>query len=203
MAIKCPKCGYNRGPGESAPAWQCPQCGVAYTKVAPAVSEWSPAPLSQPSPMAPPPFPRTEEIIFPDEMAVCVYDIKMPFWSMVVFMVKWAIASIPAFIILFAIGSAGVAIVGGFTKYEVAKAQIAQENAFVKRTEQAIKDKKVFIGMKSDDVSKAWGDPTDKSTTQFGGTRIETWRYGADAATPNQLVTITDGIVTSISGTQS
>ena len=31
---------------------------------------------------------------------VIVVDIKMPFWSMVVFMVKWAIAVIPAIVIL-------------------------------------------------------------------------------------------------------
>lgn len=31
---------------------------------------------------------------------VTVVDIKMPFLSMVIFMVKWAIAAIPAFIIL-------------------------------------------------------------------------------------------------------
>jgi hypothetical protein len=36
---------------------------------------------------------------------VTIVDIKMPFWSMVVFMVKAAIASIPAFIILSIIGS--------------------------------------------------------------------------------------------------
>jgi hypothetical protein len=34
-----------------------------------------------------------------------VTDIKMPFGSMVVFMVKWAIATIPAIIILTLIGS--------------------------------------------------------------------------------------------------
>lgn len=32
--------------------------------------------------------------------AVVITDIKMPFLSMVIFMVKWVIASIPAFIIL-------------------------------------------------------------------------------------------------------
>jgi hypothetical protein len=31
---------------------------------------------------------------------VIVVDIKMRFWSMVLFMVKWAIASIPALVIL-------------------------------------------------------------------------------------------------------
>ena len=32
--------------------------------------------------------------------SVKITDINMPFWSMVIFMVKWAIASIPAIIIL-------------------------------------------------------------------------------------------------------
>ena len=41
----------------------------------------------------------------PQESApVRIVDIKMPFGSMVVFMVKWAIAAIPAFIILALIG---------------------------------------------------------------------------------------------------
>jgi hypothetical protein len=31
---------------------------------------------------------------------VVVTDIHMPFWSMIIFMVKWALASIPAIIIL-------------------------------------------------------------------------------------------------------
>jgi hypothetical protein len=35
---------------------------------------------------------------------VTVTDIDMPFSSMVVFMLKWAMASIPAFLILFMIG---------------------------------------------------------------------------------------------------
>ncbi len=34
-----------------------------------------------------------------DEQKVVVTDIRMPFWSMVVFMVKWVFASIPAMII--------------------------------------------------------------------------------------------------------
>ena len=50
--------------------------------------------------------------------SVVVTDIKMPFGSMVVFMVKWAIATIPAIILLTVIGSLtfGIlnAILGGF-----------------------------------------------------------------------------------------
>jgi hypothetical protein len=34
-----------------------------------------------------------------------VTDIKIPFWSMVVLLVKWALASIPALIVLIVIGA--------------------------------------------------------------------------------------------------
>jgi hypothetical protein len=40
-----------------------------------------------------------------EDRRVVVTDIRMPFWSMVTFMVKWTFASIPAIIILsFVIG---------------------------------------------------------------------------------------------------
>ena len=42
---------------------------------------------------------------------VVVTNIKMPFWSMVWFMTKWALASIPATIILFALGLGVVSLV--------------------------------------------------------------------------------------------
>lgn len=45
--------------------------------------------------------------------SVSVVDIKMPFMSMVVFMVKAAIASIPAIIILSIIGMVVSALLGG------------------------------------------------------------------------------------------
>jgi len=40
-----------------------------------------------------------------DRREVIVTDIKIPFWSMVVLMVKWAIAAIPAVIILMLIAA--------------------------------------------------------------------------------------------------
>jgi hypothetical protein len=43
---------------------------------------------------------------------VVVVDIKIPFFSMVVLMVKWAIAAIPAVIILVAIAGAAGAVMG-------------------------------------------------------------------------------------------
>jgi uncharacterized membrane protein YvbJ len=52
-----------------------------------------------------------------ERQEVVVVDVSMPFESMVVFMVKWAIASIPAFIILTVLGyiAAGVVfrVLGG------------------------------------------------------------------------------------------
>jgi len=44
---------------------------------------------------------------------IVVTDIRIPFWSMVVFMVKWAIAAIPALVILTGIWWITVALFGG------------------------------------------------------------------------------------------
>jgi len=43
---------------------------------------------------------------------VSIVDIRMPFWSMVVFLVKLSIASIPAFVILSALAAAMFALLG-------------------------------------------------------------------------------------------
>ena len=48
---------------------------------------------------------KEEIIVAKDYSEVVVTDIKMPFGSMVIFMVKWAIATIPAIIILSITGS--------------------------------------------------------------------------------------------------
>ena len=48
------------------------------------------------------------------EKRVVVTDINMPFMSMVIFMVKWVIASIPAFIILSILGAMLTGILGTF-----------------------------------------------------------------------------------------
>ncbi len=37
-AKACPKCHHIRGKDEATPAWQCPRCGVAYDKAAPAAA---------------------------------------------------------------------------------------------------------------------------------------------------------------------
>jgi hypothetical protein len=48
--------------------------------------------------------------------AVVVTDIHMSFGSMVAFMVKWAIASIPALLILFVLSFVAAAIGAGFLR---------------------------------------------------------------------------------------
>ncbi|WP_162847932.1 hypothetical protein [Mariprofundus erugo] len=49
-----------------------------------------------------------------DHQHVTITDIKMPFFSMVIFMVKWAIASIPAFLILWFFGAIAFGLLGHF-----------------------------------------------------------------------------------------
>jgi hypothetical protein len=44
---------------------------------------------------------------------VVVVDVKIPFLSMVTLLVKWALASIPAIIILFTLGALLSALFGG------------------------------------------------------------------------------------------
>jgi len=44
---------------------------------------------------------------------VVVVDVKIPFWSMVVLLVKWSIAAIPAVIILITLAAIMSALLGG------------------------------------------------------------------------------------------
>jgi hypothetical protein len=59
-----------------------------------------------------------------DKREVVVTDVKIPFWSMVVLLVKWAIAAIPALIILLVIGAVASAVMaalfgGGMHHWEM------------------------------------------------------------------------------------
>jgi hypothetical protein len=47
-----------------------------------------------------------------DAREVVVIDVKIPFWSMVVLLVKWAIAAIPAVIILVILATATSMVLG-------------------------------------------------------------------------------------------
>ncbi|MBI4666000.1 MAG: DUF4339 domain-containing protein [Nitrospinae bacterium] len=68
-------------------------------------------PPTPPAPNPPAMNPRHDD----RPVKVYVADINMSFGSMVVFMIKWALASIPALIILFMIGGFLMAIFGGMS----------------------------------------------------------------------------------------
>jgi DNA-directed RNA polymerase subunit RPC12/RpoP len=100
----------------------------------------APAPAREaatPAAFAPPAAPPSVSVYTPAEMRVTVTDIDMRFTSMVWFMVKWAVASIPAAMILFGLlGSAALVfsllfagIIGGAAKYNQAKVERADAEA--------------------------------------------------------------------------
>lgn len=72
--MKCPSCGLINPPEAT-----CCDCGFNFVKGYADIKNVS---------------------IGKAEDGIVIKDIKMPFWSMVVFMVKWVVASIPALIIL-------------------------------------------------------------------------------------------------------
>jgi hypothetical protein len=55
-------------------------------------------------------YPQPMPVAIVKKQEVTVTDVQMPFGSMVWFMVKWTIATIPAFLILLTIGMVAVAL---------------------------------------------------------------------------------------------
>jgi hypothetical protein len=97
--INCPHCGEPaKAPAEFAgKSAECPSCGKEFQ--IPAAVPSPPPPL----PKRPAPAPRQAQLKT-ETSDVVVTDIKMPFGSMVVFMIKWTLAAIPALIILAILG---------------------------------------------------------------------------------------------------
>jgi hypothetical protein len=90
MAKDCPHC--RLANPESAQRCDCGYDFVERRKYAPAVVTMSVHGASPPREVAA----QLQE--------VAIVDVQMPFGSMVVFMVKWALAAIPAMLMLFLIG---------------------------------------------------------------------------------------------------
>lgn len=91
--VKCPRCGlFNPESAE--------KCDCGYQFTAQPAGGARPSQWSQPANALP--------------LQVSVVDVNMPFGSMVVFMVKWAIASIPAFLILIVLGAVVGVVFSGF-----------------------------------------------------------------------------------------
>lgn len=115
--MQCPKCNYEptlsevqRSPND------CVSCGINYEGHARHMAELAEkkkaeAQLSASIAKAPPAI-RNAITKYPGAQPVVVVDINMSFWSMVMFMVKWVFATIPAAIIIVVIVYGGISIFG-------------------------------------------------------------------------------------------
>lgn len=120
--MQCPKCGYEPTMSEMQRSPDdCVKCGVNYEGHArhmasvQAQREAERSANAVRAKMAPAVLDAHSK--YPGAQPVVVVDIKMSFWSMVVFMVKWALASIPALIILLMIGTFAISFVSSFLFY--------------------------------------------------------------------------------------
>lgn len=96
LTFNCPKCGQSLEIDDQHAGRdiQCPACG-RYIAVPGQTLAASPPPRIPSEPTQNSGITNQQKL-----QEVRVVDIKMPFRSMVVFMIKWALAAIPAFIIL-------------------------------------------------------------------------------------------------------
>ena len=120
--MKCPACKDDSPVADYGDPLRCPKCGAYYEKAAVLASEKL-AKLEQERIAAekraavsaqPTVFPHVKKIADMNKGAqpVVVVDLNMSFGSMVVFMIKWAIAAIPALIMLSLIGLGLVVMLG-------------------------------------------------------------------------------------------
>lgn len=121
--MKCPACKVESPVADFGDPLKCPHCGAYYEKAAWNASaqlsrdehdrmlkERKVVPGASPSIL-----PHVKKIADMNKGAqpVVVVDLSMSFSSMVVFMIKWSIASIPAMIVLFLIGMVLFALFAG------------------------------------------------------------------------------------------
>ncbi len=121
--MECPKCGYVRVASDVAPEYECPRCGVVYEKARQQIDQdhgreevrrkpseaRSRSSLGECADCGGLVSPRA--VVCPHcgrpfgdgVQPVAVVDVRMPFDSMVVLIIKWALAAVPAAVILVAI----------------------------------------------------------------------------------------------------
>ena len=121
--MQCPVCNHDATVAEFGDPLRCPDCGAYYEKAA-----WERAGLltkaqhdrerpaikiaSRKSGSADALHVQNVMREFPGAQPVVVLDVNMGFNSMVLFMIKWALAAIPAMLILFLIGFFLVMLLG-------------------------------------------------------------------------------------------
>lgn len=122
--MQCPECGHTPAAGEQTDPTRCPECGIYYHKALQArVQQLEQEKLQAASSsvrVATPTAAQQQRNVqavtskYPGAHPVVVMDVNMSFGSMVIFMIKWGIASIPALIILGAIYVFAVTFLFGF-----------------------------------------------------------------------------------------
>src|SRR5690606_21739887 len=118
--MQCPECNHVPVAGTQPDPTRCPECGVYYAKAAWLRKEQVPAGTRPKAPnMVVGGAYDVQHAIkkYPGAQPVVVIDVQMSFNSMVWFMVKWALASIPALIILFILFFLALGTLGGLGKF--------------------------------------------------------------------------------------
>lgn len=118
--MQCPECNHVPLAGTQPDPTRCPECGIYYAKAAWLRKGQVPA-GTKPKP----PAVKVSDAYgvqqalrnYPGAQPVVVIDVQMSFNSMVWFMVKWALASIPALIILFILFLIMLGIIGGLGRF--------------------------------------------------------------------------------------
>ncbi|WP_312388384.1 hypothetical protein [Stutzerimonas nitrititolerans] len=129
--MQCPNCNHEAPQSDFGDGLQCPSCGAFYAKALAAKQRRETQQAAQSAVTAAPAQPAPSPVkqksasfkLAADHVEVAtrglngaqpvvVVDVQMRFWSMVVFMVKWSLAAIPALLILMFIVAAIVSVAG-------------------------------------------------------------------------------------------
>ena len=176
--MQCPKCAYEPTLKQQLEsAGKCTNCGVYYS--AGAVNSKTGGAQMQ--------LQRANSI---SGNSVVIGDIKMPFLSMVTFMVKWALAAIPAMIIIAVIVTvlsgtlSGLifSFTGGISGKKILEneaAQVYKEPSFLKEKidhisigSLAVKDSKLLVGSKSSVTARVMEKSSKPMATMEGKDKI-------------------------------
>ncbi|QRY79359.1 hypothetical protein JVX91_27985 [Pseudomonas sp. PDNC002] len=122
--MQCPECGHTPTASDPVDPTRCPECGIYYHKALQARVQQleeeklqaASTPVRVTAPTATQQQRNVQAVVskYPGAQPVVVMDVNMSFGSMVLFMIKWGIASIPALIILGAIYVFGMTFFLGF-----------------------------------------------------------------------------------------
>ena len=120
--MQCPECNHIPLAGSQPDETRCPECGIFYQKAVEmrrvreqqAQQQFAAdAAAKKQAVNALSPAVRGAMAEYKGAQPVVVLDVSMSFGSMVVFMIKWSLAAIPALLILMMIGFFAVALFGG------------------------------------------------------------------------------------------